>query len=58
MAKFLLPDDFAPDGWSWDDDPLVWDWPQLRDAAGKGKAQDTGALASKQELRPFSGLIG
>jgi len=57
MTKFLLPDDFAPDGWSWDDDPALWDWPQLRDAAGTGKAQDTGALAAKEELRPFSGLI-
>jgi len=55
--KFLLPDDFAPDGWSWDDDPALWDWPQFRDAAGKGKAQDTGGLAAREELRPFSGLI-
>jgi len=55
--KFLLPDDFAPDGWSWDNDPAAWDWPQLRDAAGTGRAQDTGALASKEELWPFSGLI-
>ena len=58
MAKFLLPEGFQPEGWSWDDDPAAWDWPQLRDAAGKGKAQDTGALAAKDELRPFSGLIG
>jgi len=58
MAKFLLPDDFAPDGWSWDDDPAAWDWLQLRDAAGTGKAHDSGALASREELRPFSGLIG
>src|ERR1035437_9152610 len=57
LTKFLLPTGFQPEGWAWDDDPLVWGWPQMRDATGKGKAQDTGALASKSDLRPFSGLM-
>lgn len=57
LTKFLLPNGFQPQGWSWDDEPLLWGWAQIRDAAGAGKAQATGSHASKSEFRPFSGLI-